>query len=179
MSTISFKSLSDPSVEYSVDLDGLTCSCEHFLNRTYRFNRDDPRRLCKHLIRTVIQYGIPEYLKQHENEIAFFAARGMAFSNRNKLRRNVKVPLEPGNIETITANKKVKYLYLSGKADEKIIEATIDLKTGETTFQINGYWGSYNPGNGKIALRQVYEYLKNAMKYWLDTEYTKVIKLAP
>lgn len=170
---ISFKSLSDSTVEYLVDLESLTCSCEHFLNRTYRFNRDDPRRLCKHLIKALVQFGVPDCLKQNEGEIAFFASKGMAYTTREKLRKQGKEGMFNDAIKTIIAKKKVKYLYLSGLVDTKTVEATIELVTGDASFQINGYWGSYNATSNQIALRKSYTYLSDAMKRWLKEEYLK------
>lgn len=174
MPVITMHSLNDPSVTYNIDLDSLTCSCEHFLNRTYRYDHNDPRRLCKHLVKALIQYGIPSGLMPYERDIIFFAGLGMAFSNREKLKKSGKIPIEPGSIQTITAEKKTKYFYLTGKVNDTIIIAQMNLKDGATTFYINNYSGSYNPSTKMIATLKSHKYLADAIAYWLDEERQKL-----
>jgi len=44
------KSFTEDEVEYSVNLNELTCTCNDWSLERFIFNKDDPRRLCKHLI---------------------------------------------------------------------------------------------------------------------------------
>jgi hypothetical protein len=171
--SILVKSLSDPSIEYEIDLEELTCTCTFFLLHCYRYSKSDPHRLCKHLIQILIQKGIPEILKPYEEQIIWCAARGIRYMTKITAKKKIKEPLSIGSIETISAQKKVKYLYLAGTSDGKTIHATITLKDGDTSFQINTIWGFYNPQTNKSTFPKIYQYMRDAVLKWIDDEYHK------
>lgn len=172
---ITFKSLSDPSIEYEIDLQELTCTCPYFLQQCYRYYRNDPHRLCRHLVQALVQKGVPDSLKQHEEQIIWCATRNIRYMTQATAKKKIKQPLQAGSIQTISAQKKVKYLYLAGIGDGKTISATITLQDGNASFQINNIWGYYNPQNGLSTFPKVYEYMKDSMIYWLNEEY-KLVK---
>lgn len=51
------KSFSQPSYYYEVDTGKMTCNCSDFVNRRAGFERDDIRRLCKHMIIVFHRHG--------------------------------------------------------------------------------------------------------------------------
>lgn len=53
------QSFSDPTIEYTVNTENLTCTCPNFDTRKYR-SKKDPKRLCKHLIQVLNQEGREE-----------------------------------------------------------------------------------------------------------------------
>lgn len=60
------------SKSYKIDPKKITCSCPDFLNRRRGFDKQDPRRLCKHLMSLANISGdehkvsIMEYFKKHD-----------------------------------------------------------------------------------------------------------------
>lgn len=50
----SITSYSDSSIKYNIDLDNLTCSCPDFVKNRLSYNKDNPLRLCKHLLREIL-----------------------------------------------------------------------------------------------------------------------------
>lgn len=44
--------------EYRVNLDAISCSCPNWRNNRTKFDEDDPRRLCKHLISAICDNGL-------------------------------------------------------------------------------------------------------------------------
>lgn len=63
-------SFSDPDIHYQVDIEKLTCTCLNFLEDRSEYPTDDPRRLCKHLIKALLEKNkIPESLEFYREEI--------------------------------------------------------------------------------------------------------------
>lgn len=64
---IKIKSNSIENTFYEVDVNAITCPCEHFKkNKLYLFDQSDPRRLCKHLASAIINK-----LKVPQSEIVY------------------------------------------------------------------------------------------------------------
>ena len=56
-----------------VDLNRLKCTCNQFKEYRQRFSIIDPRRLCKHLVKTLIEKGLPENLAEFKPEMLYWA----------------------------------------------------------------------------------------------------------
>jgi len=52
---VTVESFTNPAHKYFVDKNTLTCSCPDFISSRSTFDVTDPRRFCKHLIKTIIQ----------------------------------------------------------------------------------------------------------------------------
>ena len=65
------ESFTTPGRKYDVHLQGLSCTCPNFIEDRAGFSMNDQRRLCKHLVKVLIdnQY-VPETLKNHVRKIA-------------------------------------------------------------------------------------------------------------
>lgn len=63
--TVEAKSFST-NEKYIIHVGEITCTCPDFAKRRHLFTRDDPRRLCKHLIKTLLKTGeIPESFNKY------------------------------------------------------------------------------------------------------------------
>jgi len=89
------KSFSDSSVEYIIDLNELNCTCPDFLEERNNFNKNNPKRLCKHLIKEIIHTNYIDKNKDlnffkseikdyFERKIGF--AKNYIFQDLNKIR---------------------------------------------------------------------------------------------
>jgi len=53
--------------KYKINLDDLSCSCPDFMEGRSGFERDDPRRLCKHLIAAIDdEFDFFDFYTAHE-----------------------------------------------------------------------------------------------------------------
>ena len=72
--------------EYKIDVLEITCTCPDFSDRRSGFNRDDPRRLCKHLIRALLENGeLPESMDKYCDKLQGIADEGRGFPLTKKL----------------------------------------------------------------------------------------------
>jgi hypothetical protein len=56
--------------QYRISIDSISCTCPDFLDRRSSFGKNDPRRLCKHLIQVLLETGeIPVQLDNYNDEI--------------------------------------------------------------------------------------------------------------
>ncbi len=172
---VSISSETNPTKSYDVNLKELTCSCPHFYKKLHASPVEDPHRLCKHLIRALHENGIPEHLKKHSDDIIWFAQHGVAFSSRDKVRKQKKLPLIEGSIITVISDKKTKYCYLSGKVNEDIIHASLPLDGDQVSLTINNFHGACNLKENICALPKAYQYMEKAILSWLINEKTKLI----
>ena len=61
-----------PEIEkcHESNTKAITCSCEEFKKNHEQFNHDDPRRLCKHLVKSFVDArSLPEYLMLYKEGI--------------------------------------------------------------------------------------------------------------
>ncbi len=71
---IKIESFSIPGCEYDVSLKDLTCACPNFIEDRSGFLVDNPIRLCKHLIRALVDAKyIPAGLEKYVEKIAVAA----------------------------------------------------------------------------------------------------------
>lgn len=173
-SIVSIQSETDSTKSYNINLKDLTCSCPHFYKKLHAVSIEDPHRLCKHLIRALHENGIPEHLKSYTEDILWFARHGVAFTSREKVRKQKKLPLSEGCIITVTSDKKVKYCYLSGKVNEDIIHASLPLNSDQVSLTINNFHGVCNLKENICALPKAYQYMEKAILSWLITEKNKL-----
>ncbi|MCL5022684.1 MAG: hypothetical protein M1497_04850 [Nitrospirae bacterium] len=71
-----------PEIEkcHDISLKTITCSCESFRKERERFRSDDPRRLCKHLVRSFIDVrSLPEDLALYREGIEWYAGDHSGF----------------------------------------------------------------------------------------------------
>ena len=62
---------------YHVSLEQLSCTCPDWQKRRGQFNKDDPRRLCKHLVQYCIgQDKLPKSLSLYQEALEWFYKRG-------------------------------------------------------------------------------------------------------
>lgn len=72
--------------QYMVDINALSCTCADFYDRRSNYDRSDPRRLCKHLIRTLLEEGqLPPSLAQYEEKLQGIEEQGRGFPITKKL----------------------------------------------------------------------------------------------
>ncbi|MEI6125374.1 MAG: hypothetical protein WCQ99_02365 [Pseudomonadota bacterium] len=86
-------SFSDEDTSYAIDTENITCSCPDFSKRRQHYKQDDPRRLCKHLARTLFAMGLPDQFKKFKNIIKHFSEKKTGFDLAD-------------NIKTININSK-------------------------------------------------------------------------
>lgn len=63
------KSFTSDDVEYYVNLSELSCTCKDWALERFIYNKDDPRRLCKHLIEKIDLNTLSEDLKYFREKI--------------------------------------------------------------------------------------------------------------
>ena len=97
---VQIESDSRPGAFYRVDLARRSCTCLQFQKRSNTFPINSPHRLCKHLIRAIVDNGIPADLKPYAADICWFAEHKGSFTTRERAliaadeaRRASKVPL--------------------------------------------------------------------------------------
>ena len=66
------KSFKDETVEYSVDIDGLSCTCKDWIEIRSNYSKDDPRRLCKHIIQIIDVNNLSDELKYFIEDIEYY-----------------------------------------------------------------------------------------------------------
>lgn len=175
---IRIESDSNKGTYYSVNTKLLTCNCPHFYKKLRGLSLEDPHRLCKHLVKALTISGIPEHLKQYNEDIDWFAQHKSAFTDKEKALKNKKwdknFPLPDENIRTITALKKKKYCYVEGVGDEKKIIATLPLAGGVVYYHITNFGGSYDLTTEASHIPWNYRYIEQAVINWIVDEYNKV-----
>jgi hypothetical protein len=82
--TFEIQSFTDDDVAYDVDPSKLICSCPDWTGRRNAFKQDDPRRLCKHLVKAICETSIPECLAPYGQGIRFFHSKGWGFPVKEK-----------------------------------------------------------------------------------------------
>ena len=170
---IFLESMSRSGSFYNISIAAQTCTCRYFNIKLKHYPLNDPRRLCKHLVKVLAKNGIPETLHTFKNDILLRASQGQGYIPAEYLSKNEKIPLPEGSIETITANRKTKYIHLAGIADEHPINASIAIMTGETSLQISDLWGSCSLEKKKCVLPKRLAYMEAALLKWLSDEYGK------
>lgn len=67
---------------YITDTIVQTCSCKDWKNTRYKYEKDDPRRLCKHLIKQINLENLPKNLIPFKQSIAFYKEERRGFKRR-------------------------------------------------------------------------------------------------
>ncbi|MCX5808454.1 MAG: SWIM zinc finger family protein [Proteobacteria bacterium] len=171
MAIIIFKSLSAPSIEYEVDTENITCTCGYFQEKSYKFSKDDPERLCKHLVRVLVAKGIPAQLKSNEEQIKWCAARSTRYMTKTVAATKIKEPVPLGSVETLSSKKKIKYLYLVGKCEDHLLHISVSLEDGTASFQINDKWCFCDAKKHRGEFHKSFQYMQDAIMLWIDNEY--------
>lgn len=74
---VKIESFSVGEKEYEVSLKELTCSCPNFMEDRAKYQRTDPIRLCKHLIKALVDARyVPSGLEPHVEKIAVASVYG-------------------------------------------------------------------------------------------------------
>lgn len=137
---------------YEVDVTALTCSCPSFINDHSSFMSDDPRRLCKHLIRIFIEKNIlPPYFFFYKEEIERLAQIKKGFNHNEK-------------IQTSIENERV----------EAFIPTFEDIKTSWITLFYKDHSYRYNPLTKQWVSNRSPQNKENILK-WLRSENKKII----
>lgn len=80
-STLEVKSFSHDFVSYKVDTRVITCTCPNFIEDRSKYQIDDPRRLCKHLIKKMWETNsLPQDLIFYKDGIKWSYEYGKGFS---------------------------------------------------------------------------------------------------
>jgi hypothetical protein len=135
---------------------------------------DDPRRLCKHLIRAFVENGIPDSFQQFEDDIKQRSIRGQSFIPSKSSMESMISPLPAGSINTVTANKKRKYVHLTGSGDGHSIRASVNLESEEIDLQINDDAASGSLILMQCVLPKKYRYMEKAILEWIVGEFGKL-----
>lgn len=68
------ESFTTPGKEYEINLPELTCTCLNFAEDRLKYQKNDPRRLCKHMVKTLVDYEyVPDGLNIYAEKIAVAA----------------------------------------------------------------------------------------------------------
>lgn len=75
------------SLVYLIDMSSLSCTCQDWKDRRAGFRDDDPRRMCKHLIRQyfITKQRFPKFLDKYQQNLSHYAKGGkgyLPFSDR-------------------------------------------------------------------------------------------------
>jgi hypothetical protein len=174
---------SEPGKFYVVDTTTLTRTCAYYNSKLRMLPLDDPHRLCKHLIKTFADKGVPDTFKPYEEDIKWFAKHNASFTSREKaiLRektletqfyREGETLLKPDMITVLCRNKKRKYCYFDAKAIEKQISATMTLNGGNTSLKINNQYAFYSFSQNTCSFPHSIRFMAPAIILWLDIEYS-------
>lgn len=171
---IFFESLSNRGSFYKVDVSEVSCSCKYFQITLKKYPADDPRRLCKHLIQAFMEKGLPDQLEHFKDEIKKRALLGQSFIPSKSSLKDLVSPLPLGSIETITANKKIKYAYLTGMGDGRPISVSIKLEDKDFTLKVDNQWASGSLRKNKCVLPKRHRYMEAALLDWISSELRKL-----
>ena len=69
-------SLSDTERTYDVSVIKMTCSCADFIKTRTQFNKNDPRRACKHLVEQFVRNNLFEQQDELARIILLSPTRG-------------------------------------------------------------------------------------------------------
>jgi len=75
------KAESGEKKDYKTNISNLTCCCRNWLLLRSNFDLDDPRRLCKHLIRQMKDSNISAVLNKYKSEIYFYKDKDKGFAD--------------------------------------------------------------------------------------------------
>ena len=68
---LKIQSFKDPNKEYNINLNELTCECAHFKADRLNYSQNDPRRLCKHLVKALFDLDyVPISLTEFKEKVA-------------------------------------------------------------------------------------------------------------
>lgn len=171
---IQIESDSNPGTFYLVNTALLTCTCPIFSRKLRGLAIDNPHRLCKHLTQAISKNGIPDFLSQYKDDIEWFAQQKASFTDKQSVRRTKKLALPTGIVQTLSVNKKRKYGYLEGIADERKISATIPLDGGTIGYTINNLHAYYNTITQESFIPVTYRNMEQAIVSWVVEEYNRV-----
>jgi hypothetical protein len=171
---VQIESDSNPGTFYSVNTTLLTCSCPIFSRKLKSLSIDNPHRLCKHLTQAISKIGIPDFLSQYKDEINWFAQQKATFTDKASVRQTKKLALPTGIVQTLSVNKKRKYGYLEGTADEKKISATIPLEGGMVGYTINNLHANYDTITQEGFIPVTYRNMEQAIVSWIVEEYNRM-----
>lgn len=75
------KSFTNDDVEYNINLSELSCTCKDWTLERFIYAKNDPRRLCKHLIKRIDLKTLNEDLKYFREKIQYHKEQQNGFSN--------------------------------------------------------------------------------------------------
>ncbi len=113
---IKVQSFSHKNIYYEINLKSLTCSCFSFLVNHSMYSINDPRRLCKHLIKIFSEKNsLPSYLNFYKSEIQLLAEKGTSFypckHRINALINNKKLEVFAGDYDDFEDSPWVTVFY--------------------------------------------------------------------
>jgi hypothetical protein len=173
---IMIESDSNPGQYYSVNTYVLTCTCPIFTRKLKSLDKNDPHRLCKHLVQAISKIGIPDYLSQYKDDIKWFAEKKASFTNKISVEKSKKLAISIGSIQTISINKKRKFGYLEGVVMDKKISAIVPLEGGNITYTINNFHAHYDTLTQDSFIPITYRNMEQVIIFWLVDEYNKMRK---
>ncbi len=94
--TIKVESITDRGTFYDVDIQLLTCTCSDFITRRNKYETNDPRRLCKHLIKALLEIEelkkgiIPANLRMYKEELTRLKSFDTGFQCTKKIETEIK-----------------------------------------------------------------------------------------
>ena len=171
---VNIESDSSPGTYYSVNTVLLTCTCPIFSRKLRGLAVDNPHRLCKHLTQAIFKNGIPDSLAQYKDEIKWFAQQKAGFTDKQSVRQTKHLALPNGIVQTLSVNKKRKYGYLEGTADERKISATIPLEGGMISYTINNLHANYNTITQEGFIPVTYRNMEQAIVSWIVEQYNRM-----
>ncbi len=121
-------------VFYEIDSGNIICTCNDFKENRADYSEDDPRRLCKHIIRVFREKdNIPDGLKIYKYGIEFFASR------------NIDFPIMTYKKNSLLNGEKIEIFFDDYDDTERDFWISIYYKGNRYGYDlINCSWASYN-----------------------------------
>lgn len=76
-----FTTLKSVNGKYITDAENLTCSCPDWKEKRYQYTTDDPRRLCKHIVKKLDLNTLPKTIKHFRESIEYYQSHGKGFND--------------------------------------------------------------------------------------------------
>ena len=148
---------------YHVDIEGLSCTCPDFWDKRRNFNKDEPRILCKHLIKAIVENNqIPNKFKSFTAEIMSSYERRAGFYYAELQVIRIK-------------NKEVHIIYNKESP-------WVNIQIGNNRYGYNPIEKRWSYGDAPDGAREIKKHIKsndhrNFSKFIDDGEYDKIYKL--
>lgn len=76
-----FTVLKSANDKYITDAKKLTCSCLDWKENRYQYTTDDPRRLCKHIVKRLDLNALPKTIKHFRESIEYYQSHDKGFND--------------------------------------------------------------------------------------------------